>query len=253
VEAVRDAHSRFTGDAPYALGRGVEMTPGTVRGLLARFGISGDLGLQQVGNMSGGERTKVALTRLHALSPNVMFLDEPTNHLDLWACAALERSLSAWEGTVLFVSHDRYFIDRVATKVLVFEEDRWRIHEGNYSDYQHFVRAVSEESRFADITHSSATARLAATGRGARSTEPASPSAKGKPKSQRKFPYRKLEDIEADIEREETEIARLEAELADPAVHRDGHRMKQIQNAYEAAQHQLAQLLDHWEETAERT
>ncbi len=252
VEAVREPRSRFSGNAPYALGQGTSMTPGTVRGLLARFGVSGDLALQQVNDMSGGERTKVALARMHALNPNVMFLDEPTNHLDLWACAALERSLREFEGTVLFVSHDRYFIDQVATKVLVFEEDRWRIHEGNYSDYQHFLKGVAE---WQSDNESQGNSPLAAPQREApaKTTAPVSGSNSPKPPSKRKrrFPYRKLQDIEADIAREETELARLEAELADPAVHRDSHRMKQVQAAYEVAQDQLTDLMAHWEEAAE--
>ncbi|MBX3438468.1 MAG: ABC-F family ATP-binding cassette domain-containing protein, partial [Planctomycetaceae bacterium] len=240
IEAVRDPQPRFSGDAPYALGRGIELTPGTVRGLLARFGITGDLALAQVGDMSGGERTKVALTRMYALEPNVMFLDEPTNHLDLWACAALERSLREFEGTVLFVSHDRYFIDHVATKVLVFEQDCWRIHEGNYTDYQQFLKAVAE-SRAAKANNGPAKSGKSAATTSSKSESGGGKSAEGSPRSappprgassndhqtarrKRKFPFRKLEEIEADIARAEQAIARFEADLADPAVHRDGHR-----------------------------
>lgn len=243
VEAVRQPGCRWDADAPFALGRGVELTPGTVRGLLARFGISGDLGLQRVGAMSGGERTKVALTRMHALNPNVMFLDEPTNHLDLWACAALEKSLREFDGTVLFVSHDRYFIDNVATKVLVFEEDRWRIHEGNYSDCQHFIAATAP-------THSEKVAETGPRSATNNGSEAVPPTAKAD-KRKRKFPYRKLHDIEDDIAREESHIEQLESDLALPEVHRDGDRMREVQRDYEDAQERLAQLMEHWEEAAE--
>src|SRR5690606_1106752 len=149
------------------------------RALLARFGITGDLALQTVGHMSGGERTKVALTRIYALGPNVIFLDEPTNHLDLWACAALEKSLRNFDGTVLFVSHDRYFIDNVATKVLVFEADRWRIHEGNYTDCQHFIAATTgrvaegQSGKVAKPTASDAKPSAAAAPQPARQPQPA--------------------------------------------------------------------------------
>ncbi|MCA9076134.1 MAG: ATP-binding cassette domain-containing protein, partial [Planctomycetaceae bacterium] len=243
VEAVRQPGCRWSSDAPFALGRGVEMTPGTVRGLLARFGIAGDLGLQRVGAMSGGERTKVALTRMHALNPNVMFLDEPTNHLDLWACAALEKSLREFDGTVLFVSHDRYFIDNVATKVLVFEEDRWRIHEGNYSDCQHFIAATAPVPPEAVPKP---TPRLSGT-----SGSASAPPAKQETKRKRKFPYRKLHDIEDDIAREESLIEQLEADLASPEVHRDADRMREIRQDYEDAQERLNELMEHWEEAAE--
>ena len=243
VEAVRQPGCRWSSDAPFALGQGVEMTPGTVRGLLARFGIAGDLGLQRVGAMSGGERTKVALTRMHALNPNVMFLDEPTNHLDLWACAALEKSLREFDGTVLFVSHDRYFIDNVATKVLVFEEDRWRIHEGNYSDCQHFIAATAPVQ---PELVPEPKPRLAATN----GSDPSSTPPKSE-KRKRKFAYRKLHDIEDDIAQEESLIEQLEADLASPEVHRDADRMREIQQDYEEAQERLAELMEHWEEAAE--
>jgi ATP-binding cassette subfamily F protein 3 len=243
VEAIRAPEHRSAGNAPYARGRGTELAPGEARGLLARFGIKGELALQRVGTMSGGERTKVALARLHALGPNVMFLDEPTNHLDFWACAALERSLRAYEGTVLFVSHDRYFIDRVATKVLVLEPERWRLHEGNYSDYQAFVRAVGTSSGDRPATASP------------RQPAPATPGtpapARERARRKRRFPYRKAEEIEADILMQETLVARLEAELSDPGVHRNGHRMRQIQQDYAAAQTRLAELLEHWEEAVD--
>ncbi len=244
VEAVRQPGNRWSADAPFALGRGTDMTPGFVRGLLARFGISGDLGLQRVGAMSGGERTKVALARMHALNPNVMFLDEPTNHLDLWACATLEKSLRNFDGTVMFVSHDRYFIDNVATKVLVFEEDRWRIHEGNYSDCQHFVAATAPAEQ---TQNDKPTLRSAPTNGNA---EPSSSTPLAE-KRKRKFPYRKLDEIEVDIAREETHIEQLAADLADPDVHRDPERMREVQRDYDDAQERLAELMEHWEEAAE--
>ncbi len=246
IEAIRSPALVFAGAAPFARGRGTEMSPGSRRSLLARFGIKGDLALQQVGNMSGGERTKVALARLHALNPNLMILDEPTNHLDFWACAALERSLCSFDGTVLFVSHDRYFIDAVATKVIVLESSGWRMHEGNYSDYQAFLRATMSAPRGRTGTDSGVTPRLEST-----PAAEVEPEASETPKRRRRFPYRKLVEIEGDIEREEQVLARIEADLVDPDVLRDGNRIRQVQQEYEASQAKLALLMEHWEEAAE--
>ena len=111
------------------------------RDLLARFGITGDTALQKVGKLSGGERNRVALARLAAADANFLVLDEPTNHLDLWAREALEQALVAFDGTVLFVSHDRYFVNRVADHLIVFEPDRVRVIEGNYEAYQLFLQS----------------------------------------------------------------------------------------------------------------
>lgn len=244
VEAVR-APAPQTGRTPYAKSN-PHLTPGEVRSLLARFGITGELALQTVGRMSGGERTKVALARLAALRPNLMILDEPTNHLDVWASAALERSLRDWPGTLLLVSHDRYFIDQLATKVIVCEPDGWRLHAGNYSDYQHFLAATRSEAtpiRTAKPSGSS----LDAPGNGA----PRSPRDSKPPRRKRRFPYRPVEAIEADISRVEREIARLEADLANPNVHRQPARIRQVQQEYQAAQEELARLMEHWEEALE--
>ncbi len=117
-----------------------EVTPATLRNLLARFGIRGELALQKVSAMSGGEKSKVALARLNAQNVNVLVLDEPTNHLDLWARDSLEEALRAYEVTLVFVSHDRYFLDRLAKRVVVCEPEGWKCYEGNYSDYVHFAQ-----------------------------------------------------------------------------------------------------------------
>jgi ATP-binding cassette subfamily F protein 3 len=235
VEAVRPA------DDPQAL-------PGPLRALLARFGVKGELGLQTVGNMSGGEKTKVALARLAALKPNVMVLDEPTNHLDFWSSAALERSLREWDGTVLFVSHDRYFLDQVATKVIVLEDGACRTFEGNYTDYQHFLRATAAHNDSQPSDAALNDDRSAATRKGALgSVGDKTASTRRK----RRFPYRKVEDIEADVAARESRVAELQSAMADPAVLRDGERIRTIRREFEQAQAALAQLLEHWEEALE--
>ena len=190
--------------------------------------------------MSGGERTKVALARLAAEGPNVMVLDEPTNHLDFWACAALERSLREFEGTVLFVSHDRYFLDQVATKIFALDSDRWFLYEGNYTGYQHFQQNILDASASTPSTE--------------HTEQPASPrpdGKPGKPRRKRKYPYRPVEAIEEDITRCEIRVMELEAEMADPETHRNAERMKTIQDDYDEANAELERLMEHWEEAAE--
>ena len=94
-----------------------------------------------MGKLSGGERNRVALARLAAADANFLVLDEPTNHLDLWARDALEQALTAFDGSVLFVSHDRYFVNRVADHLIVFEPAGVRVIEGNYEAYQLFLQS----------------------------------------------------------------------------------------------------------------
>src|SRR6185503_14083039 len=96
-------------------------------------------------DLSGGERSRAALARLVALGVNVLVLDEPTNHLDLWACDALEQALLEFEGTVLVVSHDRYFLNRVVDLLIVLGDGRAEVIHGNYDTYER-MRILQESA-----------------------------------------------------------------------------------------------------------
>src|SRR5260370_30623935 len=102
---------------------------------LARFFFSGDDVFKPIGALSGGERSRVALAKLTLQGSNFLVLDEPTNHLDLQSRQFLEEVLGEFEGTLLFVSHDRYFIDSLATKVWVIEDGVLIPYIGNYTAY----------------------------------------------------------------------------------------------------------------------
>ncbi|MAT14441.1 MAG: hypothetical protein CMJ46_04140 [Planctomyces sp.] len=228
-----------------------DITPGAIRAWLAKFGVKGELALQKVGAMSGGEKSKVALTRLALQFPNVLILDEPTNHLDLWARQSLEEALHRFNGTILFVSHDRYFIDQVAKTVLVFEPERVRYHEGNYSAFQKF-----EENRKRELQATAAPAKakpvpVEAAPAPAPVEAPPKPNSEPKSKRKRQFPYRKVEDIEVEIAEREDVKAELEAKMIDPKIQRDGDKSRQIVDEYEATCARLEQLYAHWEEAAE--
>ncbi|MEX2560346.1 MAG: ABC-F family ATP-binding cassette domain-containing protein [Pirellulales bacterium] len=210
------------------------------RGLLARFGLVGEAVFQRVGSLSGGERSRAALAQLAAADANFLVLDEPTNHLDLWACDALERSLAEFEGTVMFVSHDRYFVNRVADHLLVVEPDRFRVIEGNYDTYLHLVRRglAGKPAQPAPAGAAKPAARKA------RAEKPARPP--------RRFPYRKLLEIEAEICQRESRLEALHARLSEPEVLRDGRRVKEIQAEAAAEQASLTSLYEHWEEASQR-
>ena len=114
--------------------------------MLARFGLTGDLVFHTVGQLSGGEKAKAALARLCATSANLLVMDEPTNHLDIWSREALERSINEFEGTVLVVSHDRYFLNQVADRLVVIAAES-RVIEGDYETYQHLVQKEKDRDR----------------------------------------------------------------------------------------------------------
>lgn len=224
------------------------------RDLLARFGLTGDRALQPVGNLSGGERCRVALARLSAAKANFLVLDEPTNHLDLWARDALEGALRAFDGTILFVSHDRYFIDQVADHLLVFEspersgdEPRVRIVHGNYTTYRHLQERDSQRDN--DRAGSEGETRQAV--QAAKAETAAATATEKRTQRRRQFPYRKVADLEAEIEAMEAEIESLHEQLADPDTQRDGDRVRELNSLLARCEEELQRLYEHWEEAVE--
>ncbi|MGD9648570.1 MAG: ABC-F family ATP-binding cassette domain-containing protein [Pirellulales bacterium] len=220
------------------------------RDLLARFGLTGDAVFQPVSSLSGGERGRAALARLAAEDANVLVLDEPTNHLDLWARDALERALLDFDGTVLFVSHDRYFLNRVADHLLVLEPPRVRVIDGNYETF------LALQESWKSATAAPATSRGGQTDTETKADRPATDaggnSNQVKPeRRKRRFPYRKAAEIEAEIHRRETAIAELEASLATPEVYRSAQRMREVPAQITAEKESLSQLYEHWEAATE--
>jgi ATP-binding cassette subfamily F protein 3 len=210
------------------------------RDLLARFGITGDQVFDNVGTLSGGERNRAALARLAAEEANFLVLDEPTNHLDLWARDALESAMNAFDGTILMVSHDRYLLNRVVDHLLVVEQDRFRVVDGNYDTYLLLVERGLAGGAVASV----AAAESLPAGKSKRNRD--------KPtKRKRRFSYRKVDEIEADIFQQETLIASLHEQLSDPDVLRDGDRVKAVQVELSGCQDRLQQLYEHWEEASE--
>jgi ATP-binding cassette subfamily F protein 3 len=202
----------------------------------------GDQVYQKVGELSGGEKSRAALARLVAQGVNVLVLDEPTNHLDLWACDALEQALLEFDGTAIVVSHDRYFLNRVVDLLLALDgRGGTQVIHGNYDTYELMRAQQGAAAAAAPRKKEAAAARPAANNH----------AASGKPKRKRKFPYRKVEEIEADVAAAETQLQELEQLLATPELYRDGERVKQTTKAFEETKERLRQLYEQWEEAAE--
>jgi ATP-binding cassette subfamily F protein 3 len=207
---------------------------GDVRNLLARFGLTGEIVFQTVGQLSGGEKGKAALARLAATEANLLVMDEPTNHLDIWSCEALERSIREFEGTVLVVSHDRYFLNQVADRLIVVADGRARLIEGDYETYQRLTRGDA----------AGAAVKVGP------STVPAATKIKAE-KRKRKFPYRKPADLERDIAAAESRLGQLEHDLGLPETWRDADRARGAQREYDDLRNELAALYEHWDEALE--
>jgi ATP-binding cassette subfamily F protein 3 len=218
---------------------------GDVRDLLARFGLTGDLVFQTVGQLSGGEKAKAALASLCATSANLLVMDEPTNHLDIWSREALERSINEFEGTVLVVSHDRYFLNRVADRLIHIANGQARVIEGDYETFQHLLQKEKERDQ-------KPVAKTAATAPAPDRPKAKSPQGSGQTaRPKRKFPYRKATDIEREIGELEREVHEIEDLLGQPATWRDPVKAVGTQDRHIKLKTKLEQLYEHWETALE--
>jgi ATP-binding cassette subfamily F protein 3 len=210
-----------------------------MRDLLGSFGLQGEIVEQQIKFCSGGERSRAALARLTVNGANLLILDEPTNHLDIWACDSLEEALKAFDGTVIVVSHDRYFLNRVVDLLVVLDGDGGsEVVYGNYDTYQLLCQARLKASggrQPPDATSERETTVV--------SEKPA--------KRKRKFPYRKVPDLEADIAATEAKVASLEEALQSADIYRDPVKLRQTMADLESSKDALAKLYQHWEEAVE--
>jgi len=225
-----------------------DLTQTQARTLLGGFLFRGAAVEVRVERLSGGERRRLSLVSLIARGGNLLVLDEPTNHLDLWARDALEKALRDFDGSVLFVSHDRYFLNQVATKLLVVEPGRFRVIDGNYDTYQHLVRRGLAQDARASVAEKP-TSKLAPSADKPSRTETSKPTKE--PKRKKKFPYRKLPDLESEIATVESRIAALHTLLVTPDILRDGPRVKQLKSELETHESALPLLYEHWEEASE--
>lgn len=219
-----------------------ELTEQRMRDLLGRFGLAGKIVDQPVRECSGGERSRAALARLVVEGANVLILDEPTNHLDLWACDALEEAIKEFDGTVIVVSHDRYFLNAVSDLLIVMEPGKVEVVYGNYDLYES-LRATREAEEAA-VRKKKVAASVA-------ESRPVSAGSTKQPKRKRKYPYRKVEELEKEVMEHEELLAELEAKLASPDTYRDANLVKETMTDFEDAKDRLKTLYEHWEEAME--
>ncbi|MGA7670386.1 MAG: ABC-F family ATP-binding cassette domain-containing protein [Nitrolancea sp.] len=206
------------------------------RSLLGRFLFSGDDAFKSVSALSGGERSRLALAKLTLEHANLLILDEPTNHLDISSREALEEVLEDYDGTILFVSHDRYLVDRLANRVWFVDERALQQFLGNYSDY---LRARDKAKAATFETTSPASVAEPRNGRSDRS----------RPSDQeRRQTQQELTGAERTISRLEAKMNELSDELARATIDQDVGRIAKLGERYEQIQHELEQAYARWEE-----
>ncbi|MGF9713246.1 ATP-binding cassette domain-containing protein [Paenibacillus sp. JMULE4] len=229
-----------------------------IRTVLGNFLFSGEDVFKKIGSLSGGEKARVALAKLMLQKANVLILDEPTNHLDLYSKEVLESALIDYEGTLLFISHDRYFLNKMAENILELTPDGVTSYLGNYDDY------VEKKLELAEIEQQrreaeEAKGKAAKTGGSTAAPSDAAVSeAKGsgyeagkQAKREERSRLRKLEQLEELIARLEGELGELESELALPEVYNNYVLVQEKNALIEEKRAQLSDAYEQWEELAE--
>lgn len=223
-------------------------TAGELRGFLAKFLFVGDDVYKHVQDLSGGEKGRLALAKLIYSKVNVLVLDEPTNHLDIPSREALESALDAFAGTIVTISHDRYFLDRIATQILALDGTGGaEYYEGDYTEYHDWKAAKRQAAQ----TTARQVEELKAAAKASANVSPTPAISSGKKaKKPGKGTERSPGLIEADITLAEQKLAELSETMARPEVARDPEKLRDANSAYQAAEKNLQRLYEEWESSS---
>lgn len=208
----------------------------SVRSALAMFLFKGEDVFKKIGDLSGGEKARIALLKLMLTGANLLLLDEPTNHLDIRSREALESALLNYGGTVLAVSHDRYFINKLSNKIIRFYDDGIKSFDGNYDDY---CEKLEEEKNETVVVKKEKVTQN-----------------DYKLRKEMKSDYRKLQTqlkkCEEEIEKTEIESESIESELSNPETASDYEKVTHLTTSLNEAKEKLDSLLEDWEDISNK-
>lgn len=255
------------------------LTETEARNALGAFLFSGDDVFKNVNMLSGGEKVRLALCKILKTRPNVLVLDEPTNHMDIVGKETLESMLKDYKGTLIFVSHDRYFVKKVATQLLVFEDGTTNLYQFGYEQYQEKLDREAEESKNvyrgnaifggaisqngssqtgSDVKRS--TSQTGAAGNVGESTNANSAAQAGgmavsstgkayyNPGKERSKIQKKVKKAEEDLAVKEEKLDELKAELMKPEYQSSYSKLTEIQNEIDALEEEILIDMEAWEE-----
>lgn len=220
-----------------------------IRNVLAAFLFTGEDVFKRISDLSGGERGRVSLAKLVLSNANFLILDEPTNHLDIMSKEILEDALNGYEGTILYVSHDRYFINRTAHRILDLTEGQFISYVGNYDYYlekHDTVMATIEANAPQNADADSAVAAKAA-----ESEVKLDWKAQKEEQARLRKKENDLKKCEEKIAELEARISEIDTEMSDPAIGTQVAKLQELSKEQTSCQEQLEKLYEQWEELAE--
>ncbi|BCB02113.1 ABC-F family ATP-binding cassette domain-containing protein [Bacillus sp. KH172YL63] len=215
-----------------------------IRTVLGNFLFSGEDVLKPVSTLSGGEKARLALSKLMMERGNVLILDEPTNHLDLDSKEVLENALIDYPGTILFVSHDRYFINRIATKVVELSKMGSTSYLG---DYDYYLEKLQQQEELEALERSEQGVQTSQSVTTQKQSHKIDKEAKKLERQRR----RRVEEIEGQMETLETDIQEKEELLCDPEIFQDHEKVQELNDSLTKAKEELDELLEEWTELEE--
>ena len=220
-----------------------------IRNVLAAFLFTGEDVFKRISDLSGGERGRVSLAKLVLSNANFLILDEPTNHLDIMSKEILEDALNGYEGTILYVSHDRYFINRTAHRILDLTEGQFISYVGNYDYYleKHDTVMAAIEASAPQNTDADNTAAAKA----AESEVKLDWKAQKEEQARLRKKENDLKKCEEKIAELEARISEIDTEMSDPAIGTQVAKLQELTKEQTACQEQLEKLYEQWEELAE--
>ncbi len=212
---------------------------GELRSFLGRFLFSGEDVFKLVKDLSGGEKGRLALAKLIYSNKNVLILDEPTNHLDIPSREALEDALDAFQGTIITVSHDRFFLDKISTQIFSFEDDgKIEIYDGNYSEFHDWK--VGRGSRV-EIRESEEKPK----------SEGQKPKKEVLSKNQRQKIENRIAEIEDEISHLEADLANLSFRMNLPEIASNHEKLQKTTDRFQQMEKQIQALYEEWEKLSE--
>ncbi len=221
-----------------------DMTNGEIRNVLAAFVFMGDDVFKVISSLSGGEKGRVSLAKIMLSKANFLILDEPTNHLDIYSKEILESAINSYEGTVLYVSHDRYFINKTALKVLEMSKDGVTEYLGNYDYYIEKKNTAQREEELFGQKETAAEEKKAS------ETKLSYQAQKEQQAKERKL-KNQIKKIETEIEETEEKIQLLDEKLSQPEIATDADKAREIFDEKTALEEHLNELYEKWEAVQE--
>jgi ATP-binding cassette subfamily F protein 3 len=224
-----------------------DSAPQRVRNVLGVFQFSGDDVFKKIGVLSGGEKARVSLAKMLLSEANFLIMDEPTNHLDIVSKEALEQALWEYDGTLLLISHDRYFLAKLVGRIVELKDRKLKIYEGNYNDY--LEKRSAEENALDD--QKTETEKSPTGGRKSNAERRSEAEARDAFNRLKKPFEIKIRDIEEQIEVLESRKKEFENQMGDPKTYSQSELIKQLSRDYAEVKDRLKTLYQDWEKSHE--